>query len=277
MNIALMFQVKNHGIFARLQIVDDLSKVETEFVPEVAERFGKKFAGEDIHQIRTQLMQEVQKAEMTPFDGSLDLLKVIESGRGLVCEGMATAYFHSLAGQGHKARIVSWFRHNGITPDSHVTVEVYEVGRWVLYDPTFNTAFSKGQLRLGARGLQKTFLREGASQVKLEFFGEVNYPARLESYYINWRPLVNNIFMVGRSVSISRDKFGIFLAKVPPFRYWFGPVYFYEKDLQADQHVLNKIFYFVSMVVLPMLILGLFIAWGVQARRVFRSREKAGH
>lgn len=274
LNIALMLLVKKHGIFARLQIVEDLSNVGTEFVPEVADRFGKKFTGEDIHQVRIQLMQEVRKAEINFFDASLDLLEVIESGGGLVCGGMAVAYFHSLAGQGYKARIVSFFRHSGITPDSHISVEVFENGRWVLYDPTFNTAYLKGPMRLGAMELQKELLREGASQVKPEFLGEVNYPARLENYYIDWRPLVNNIFVVGRSVSISRDRFGLFLAKVPPFRYWFGPVYFYEKDLQADHHALNKILYFVSMVVLPMLAFGFFSAWGIQARRNFRARTK---
>jgi hypothetical protein len=271
-NIASLYLVKRYGIFARLVMVPDLSKVETEFVPEVADQFGKKFHGKDIHQIRSLIMQEVKTAEGTGFDTSLSLLDSIESGKGLVCGGMSAVYFNSLVAQGHKARIVSWFRHRGITHDAHITVEVFENGKWVLYDPTFNTAFLKDKTRLGSKELQNIFLAENSGSVKFEFFGEVNYPPRLKDYYINWQPLVNNIFVVGRSVSLSRDRFGFFLAKFPPFRYWFGPVYFYEKELQVDQHIINKTLYFLSMVVLPIADFGLFVLWILQVRQSFRLK-----
>jgi hypothetical protein len=271
-NIASLYLVKRYGIFARLVMVPDLSKVETEFVPEVADQFGKKFHGKDIHQIRSLIMQEVKTAEGTGFDTSLSLLDSIESGKGLVCGGMSAVYFNSLVAQGHKARIVSWFRHRGITHDAHITVEVFENGKWVLYDPTFNTAFLKDKTRLGSKELQNIFLAENSCSVKFEFFGEVNYPPRLKDYYINWQPLVNNIFVVGRSVSLSRDRFGFFLAKFPPFRYWFGPVYFYEKELQVDQHIINKTLYFLSMVVLPIADFGLFVLWILQVRQSFRLK-----
>jgi len=273
LNIAVIYLVKNYGIFARLVMVPDLSEMKTEFAPEAVEAFGKKFPGKDIHQIRNHIMQEVKIVEGSNFDSSLDLVELIESGKGLVCGGMSGVYFNSLVAQGHKARIVSWFRHSGMTTHAHITVEVFENGRWVLYDPTFNTAFLKDQKRLGAKDLQKTFLVENSSHVKLEFFGEVNYPARLDGYYINWQPLVNNIFVVGRSVSISRDRFGFFLAKVPPFRYWFGPVYFYEKDMQVDPHKLNKTLYLFSMVILPVIVFGLFIMWAIQLRKSMLSGD----
>lgn len=268
LNIAAIYTVKNYGIFARLIMVSDLSARETEFSSEVVSKFGEKFHGRDVHQIRNRIMQEVKTAEGSAFDSSLDLMDLIQSGRGLLCGGMSAVYFNSLVAQGYRARIVSWFRHQGITPDSHITVEIFENGRWVLYDPTFNTAFLKDGTRLGAKELQNIFLTENSSRVKLDFFGEVNYPARLEDYYINWQPLVNNVFVVGRSVSISRDRFGLFLAKFPPFRYWFGPVYFYEKYFQADPHKLNKALYFFSMVILPIMVFGLFIGWVIQSRNL---------
>jgi hypothetical protein len=78
------------------------------------------------------------------------------------------------------------------------------------------------------------------------FHGAVRYPARIENYYTDWRPLFNNVFIPDWSRREHQ------LAKFPPFRYWHGPVVYYRDDIGSTSHIdaANKAL-FVFLVIVP--------------------------
>lgn len=251
LNLLGIFHVKKYGVFARLIAVEDLAQFETEYDEPSAREIASQINGSSEEEIRTKLMNRVKIKESDYSDSPLVLLEQSKNGRGMICGGLASIYFNALKGQGYKARMVKLLRQSVHTPDAHQTVEVWQDGGWKISDPTFNVEFWRKNRRVGAAEIQESVLTGGYGDVKYRFKGDVQYPARLDEYYMNWQPLFNNVFVMGRSVYSAKKRYGIFLAKVPPFRYWFGPVYFYKKDQPTDQHVLNKSAYFIVMVALP--------------------------
>ena len=95
-----------------------------------------------------------------------------------------------------------------------------------------------------------------ASKIEPVFYGDVAYPARLDSYYINYLPLYNALMI------IDKQDASIF-AKLPPFRYWMGPrTYYLSKTANGLWGVeLTKESYFIFVAVLPIVLLVLALAW----------------
>lgn len=275
LNLAGIFHVKKYGVFARLIAVEDMDQIETEYDEPTAREISSQIKGSSEEEIRIKLMNRVEKKESDYSDSPLVLLEQAKKGRGMICGGLAAVHFNALKGHGYKARMVKLLRQSVHTPDSHQTVEVWQDGGWKISDPTFNVEFWKNGTRTGAVEVQKSILNGDYRDVEYRFKGEVQYPARLEDYYMNWQPLFNNVFVIGRSVYSAQKKYGVFLAKVPPFRYWFGPVYFYQKDQGIDQHALNKSAYFVTMVAFPFVLalLGLWALFQALAKVFGKKRE----
>jgi hypothetical protein len=257
-NLMSIYYVKKNGIFARLIAVENLSEYETEFDTSTAAIISSEIKGGSEEEIRENLMNRVTNTGSDHSDSPIVLLEQTKNGKGMICGGLASVYYNALNGQGYKARMVKLLRQSVHTLDVHQTVEVWQDGAWKISDPTFNVEFWKNENRIGAEEIQKSVISGDYKDVEFRFMGEVRYPARLNEYYLNWQPLFNNVLIMGRSVYSAQMRFGAFLAKVPPFRYWFGPLYFYQMD-SVDQHALNKAVYFMAMVVLPLLLVFLAI------------------
>jgi hypothetical protein len=270
-----IFHVKQNGIFARLVAVENLDEYETDFDESTANIISSKIFGNSEQEIRTKLMNLVTKTGSDHSDSPLVLLEQTKNGKGMVCGGLASVYFNALKGHGYKARMVKLLRQSVHTLDVHQTVEIWKDGGWKISDPTFNVEFWKDEKRIGVEEVQKSVFSGNYRDVDYRFMGDVRYPARLSDYYLNWQPLFNNVLIMGRSVYSAQMRFGVFLAKFPPFRYWFGPVYFYQID-SVDQHALNKATYFLTMVALPILLVILAIVACFQNYYVhFRSRPRS--
>lgn len=183
------------------------------------------------------------------------------AGKGLACGQMASLFEHALVARGHQARRIQLVRSLFANEDTHVTVEVLDGDRWILYDPTFHVSFQHQDRLIGAADIHEALLKGQSRQIQPVFYGEVRYPARLGDYYVHWRPLFNNVF-------VASDGGTAFWHRLPPFRYWMGPQWHYynalnERPLWHAEAISD--FYFLFTVVLPLMILstGLALLWAL--------------
>ncbi|MEO1994686.1 MAG: hypothetical protein ABGZ17_05365, partial [Planctomycetaceae bacterium] len=136
--------------------------------------------------------------------------------------------------------------HLGDRYETHVVVEVQHDGHWTVYDPTFNVTYARNGRDLGADELASAVYNGQIAEVRPVFHGDVRYPARIENYYTDWRPLFNNVFIPDWSRREHR------LARFPPFRYWHGPVAYYRDDLGSTSHIdAANTALFVFLVIVP--------------------------
>lgn len=211
-----------------------------------------EFRGKDHLVLLRRLMDAVPKAEAYHSRDIGALFRHVTAGGGTGCSGMADLYLAILQANGIKSRRVAIMRDLYGIWDSHVTVEVFLDGKWVIADPTFHVNFVKDGKLLGAQDI-KDFIYQGEIHLVQEvFLGEVAYPPRLESYYINWKSLFSNVFVMDFPVE-SR------FASLPPFRYWLGPRYFYQEGFgnKAIHIHFHQDLYMAIVVILPIAILGL--------------------
>ncbi len=186
-----------------------------------------------------------------------ELLAAAEAGAGLSCRGMARLYSAALAAVGVESRLVVLCRNILDGLDSHITVEVRWDDRWVLLDPTFHAAFTSDSGEYLSAQEVKADLFRGAGQARAVFLGEVAYPARHASYYMDIRQCFNNCFVADEG-SPHRA------LKLPPLLYWFGPRLFYEKLAQESVchlEFLARCYAGVAVILPCLLLLGLL--WGL--------------
>jgi hypothetical protein len=243
--------LRRHDAFARWQPVPDLSSVVT-----IGQGTATEEQAPDVERNARRLLKEVMdsvpKVGADPGPHIATLEAHVRRGGGLCCAGMAELYLHRLAGHGIPARKVVLKRNPFDIYDTHTTVEVAVGGRWVLFDPTFHVSFTKDGRLLGAEEVMNAVSDRSLPRVQPVFHGEVRYPARLETYYLPWPVLFNNVFIVA---SPRRS----FLAKLPPLRYWFGPVCYYRRHTDQEGWHLGcqRSLYRLFVAVLPATLLAL--------------------
>lgn len=196
-----------------------------------------------VHQVR-----KVGPSPMKdPLQEPADLLSYVNSGGGALCSGMAVLFLNALSAVDVPARIVSLQRNAFDGNDSHVTVEVRMNGKWVVMDPTFNLSFADthGEL-LSAQDIHVALLAGTSQNITPIHYAVGIYPARLETYGLNYLPLYNNVFVLDPG----GDRW---LSRLPPFRYWLGPKLYYEKSpAESVSHLeFMQRLYFLLVVVLP--------------------------
>jgi hypothetical protein len=179
-------------------------------------------------------------------DNSAKLLKAAESGKAIICTGMAILFRHVLHAVGIKSRSVLLRTNIFNANDNHETVEVLLDGKWIVMDPTFNISLtdSEGQL-LSALEVKQLLIKGKHKNISIKFYGEVSYPIRVDNYYIDYLFFFNNIFIIHRSDSK--------LFKVPPLSYWYGQKLYYEKLSQESiSHVTFwEQIYLMAIIILP--------------------------
>ncbi len=251
-----IFLLRSFGLLARWVSVKDLSSVETEsFNPESCEELAKNFKGDDPRELLKGVMNSVSIVASNPPGDTIDFYHHAKQGGGLNCYGMSKIFYSVLRLNNIKSRIVSMVRNLPDMRDSHTTVEVFIQDKWVIFDPTFNVSFEKDGRMIGAQEIHNALFDGSHNQIKPVFYGEVIYPARLGKYYMHWLLLFNNVFVE----IIPHGK----LTKIPPFRYWMGPVH-YLKQAPHRNYSKRVKFYntcnFLFVVVLPVI---LFINFGL--------------
>lgn len=192
-----------------------------------------------------QVMDEVGRVGSSSATDVRGLLEHVRADGGLTCGGMATLLNYTCQLNGLQSRTISLQRHLGDRYETHVVVEVLHNGRWTVFDPTFNVTYARDGRDLGADELAAAVYNGQIAEVRPVFHGAVRYPARIENYYTDWRPLFNNVFIPDWSRRKHR------LANFPPFRYWHGPVVYYRDDVGSTSHIdaaNNALFVFLVIV-----------------------------
>jgi SAM-dependent methyltransferase len=252
----LLWHLQAHGMAVRLIAAERLADVAVR-PSEVrdSDLVAREFSGRDPVELLRAVMNGVTRVGPDPPGGVRQILEHAQAGGGLVCFGMAHLYAAAARGNGLQARIIGLSRNLGDRYDAHTTVEVRQEGRWVLFDPTFNVSFARNGILLGAEEIQQALLEGTFQTIVPVFYGPVKYPARLETYYLHWLPLFNNVFVL--------DAGGIRLAKFPPIRYWLGPrIYVRTVAGHPNEHIrFWDGLYLWSAVILPFLGLA-FLALG---------------
>lgn len=235
---------------------------------DAAQPLAADLRGEGPFELMERVMNRVHKIERPPDGGAADLWAHVQSGGGLSCGGMAALLHQTLRGNRIPSRVIQLQRHLADSSDTHVVVEALVGGKWVIFDPTFNVTYELDGRRLGAQEMAAAVRSGVITRVQPHFHGEVAYPARLETYYTDWRPLFNNVLLEQPA------RGGGFYRKLPPWRYWYGPVTYYLADAGSAEHLeLCNDVYFTVVVVLPvamgMLLAVILVSWTLhRARRV---------
>jgi hypothetical protein len=175
------------------------------------------------------------------------LLMAVQSGSGALCDNMCSIYLAAAGASDSPARVV-WLFKDLFSGDTHSVVEVLRDGKWVLLDPTFGVSYQDRRgAWLSAQDIKERLFKGEYRAVNAVYVaGDVSYPPRLGEYYMNFLPLFNNVFVVGKRPSSV-------MAMLPPFRYWFGTKLYYELlPGESARHIaLAQHLYFVAVVVLP--------------------------
>lgn len=217
-------------------------------------------------------MNQVSAVEATNPHSAQEARALLNAGRGMICSGMSVLFTDAIQSAGFRARQVYLRRSFASHFDTHATTEVLLDGEWVIFDPTFNVSFAKGEKLLGAREIRESLLRGTARDIEPVFYGEVAYPVRLKAYYLDWLPLYNNVSLLSGTQS--------WWGKFPPLRYWYGPrMYYLEESSSSPMLAVLGDVYFGIVVLLPVLCIGLVFGaawWHVADRkRVRRTRDCA--
>jgi hypothetical protein len=254
----LLWRLHAYGMVVRLASVDRLSDiVPSPPAPSESAVAAGEFREKDPILLLRQVMNLVERAGPDPAGGALQFLAHAKAGGGLTCFGMAHLYAAAARANGLEARIIGLSRNLGDRYDAHTTVEIRQGQRWVIFDPTFNASFEKNGARLGAEEVQQALLDGTFQAVAPVFYGPVKYPARLETYYMHWLSLFNNVFVL----DASQGRF----AKLPPWRYWLGPrIYVKTLPGHPNEHIrFWDGLYLLSTAILPSLGLALLAVGGM--------------
>jgi hypothetical protein len=240
------------GLLARFVQVADLSHATTaaSIDPATSALLSREFDGKDAGELLAQVMNGVVRVESFRARDVCSLFEHIRSGGGLDCGGMSRLYLAVLQAHSIEGRLAALRRNLVDAYDVHVTVEVRLGERWVIYDPTFHVNYARQGELLGVYEIGKALYQGSYTTIAPVFRGAVSYPARLETYYMHWLPLFNNVAVW----ELGRQEWW---ARVPPLRYWVGPRYSYQVEhaQQMVQHEFVNRLYFMTMVILPLLIL----------------------
>ncbi len=200
-------------------------------------------------------------------ENGFDLFKKGTSGTPLACDSMAIIFKEGLEALGYKARLIQLYKSDFSSSDTHMLVEVFINGKWRLFDPTFNVTFEHEGNLLGVNEVQELLHTKGPNEVNIIYYGDRAYPARIDNYYMAWRPFFNNAYVVGAGVK------NAWWSRVPPLRWWHGPkLYYFGEDLLLWAKATNQIL-FLNIVVFPFILLFVFIVFvGLLIKKRINSR-----
>jgi hypothetical protein len=253
-NVYGVWHLRNHLPLARFVATEDLHTIVPSHDPRHLEELAKGFHGLDHLTLLEQVMDLVGKCEPGPSTDVLHALEHVRRGGGLLCSGMANLYFNVLRLNGFIARRTYLMRHLFDRNDTHVTVEVLVDGKWIIFDPTFHVGFEKNGQLIGAQTISESLHDGSFNTIKPRFYGSVRYPPRLETYYTHWLPLFNNVLIPDRD-----QPYLSLWARIPPLRYWCGPVMYFQKvpNVSYEHLRFQDGLYFLFVVVLPLALLGM--------------------
>ncbi len=242
----VFYFLRNHNHFLRTVPVKNFKALDYRY-PYSPPQELSKFKGDSPVEIMQKVMNFVDKKNNRKWKSEhvRDFYTNAKLGGGLTCNGMSELFLYALCLQGYKARKLFVVKSIGDPFATHTLVEVFQNGKWIIYDPTFNVSFQRDGQLLGAIDIANSLLDGSFKKIESVFYGEVAYKARLETYPIYWLAHFNNIlmFQYGSYSSSWLIRNTIEL----PFRYWSGPVlYYYSQSGVSNRYldIINWVYFF---------------------------------
>lgn len=212
-------------------IDDELGKLKVEVSPLI------KNENDDFQKaliIKEWVMNQVSEAglgvtAMTPYA----ILTEMHEGKSATCGKMSLLYWGALKSVGMDARLIQLIRSVYNKDDTHVAVEVFINGEWIVIDPFFNVYFLVDGKPASAVELQQLFLKnERIKDFQVVQGGKVSYPVKYDTYPLDPITFYNNVFVFERSYAGAWQN-------LPLVHYYFGNVYVMEEynGSQADGEV----------------------------------------
>ena len=201
--------------------------------------------------LQTWIGNQVEKTE--PYWGNeqgFQLLMLGMNGTGLACSSMSVIFREALALLETPARIVQIYRSGSNINNTHVLVEVNINGKWVAFDPTYNTTYQYENELLDIGQIEKALYQSTPKEIELVYHGKRKYPASFKAYSKEWKFVFNNA-LIAHNQNFGCSKIVCWVGRIPPFRYWWGPQrYFYGNGLILFLNTHNTL-YFLFCAVFP--------------------------
>jgi hypothetical protein len=254
-----VYQLAGHGFWARIIKVKSLQSISVRqlkprdyYRERISPESWQSILGSKRQYLEALLwtMNRVGKVETNSHLDPVALLKGVEAGEGALCADMVSLYENVLAAIGKPSRKIWVIRNPFALYDTHASIEVWWDGKWVILDPTFGVYFVNcAQARdtgapLSGQELKEYLFQGRSAEIKPVSAGKVNYPARIEKYYMDYLLLYNNVFVVDRNPNR--------LSRIPPFCYWWGSKLYYEKiPLESDTHIqfIQQLFFIFAIII----------------------------
>jgi hypothetical protein len=189
----------------------------------------------------------------------ISLLKSMEQGKSLYCDGLADIYGLLLDSIGFRTRRVVLQRSVFDIWDSHVSIEVYDEVRkkWILSDPTFNVSFLMDGEFQSASELYEIIHSGRIGQVQRVHGKKTRYEYSISDYYINYYSLFDNLIYSPFVPSGLQQS----LTAIPPIRWlddrrvWY--LYISElRPVRSNEVLIHSWILFIVMMLLPLSIFG---------------------
>ena len=255
-----------------LAVTTDREQFRKELDPEI-----RRLEGTEAKTLRilSWVMNQFPRVENWAAHSSWEMIEHGRAGGGLICGGLAQVFHDALVANGIPARRVILWRNMFELGDTHTTVEAFIDGKWRIFDPTFHVSVKIGGERVGAFDVQQHLEKSGPKNIAIEFHGSVKYPARTETYYIDYLVLFDNVFVeVHRSLG--------YLRAIPLIGPLIGPQWVYPgniREFDVSHIQFYRLLYLSTMIVLPALALLFFVAavavW-LRIRRIEAAKALRG-
>jgi hypothetical protein len=254
-----MFMVKHYNYYYRFVPVSDLSSYHYIFKNDTSDPLLlSKYKGSDPVDIMQKVMNTVSSRKQCLTSGTeTDFFNHVMAEKGVTCAGIAEIYLHALRLNGFTARKLFAVKDIGNDFATHTIVEVLQDDKWVMYDPTFNISCKKDGNLLGAQEIYAALIDGSYKDIETIFYGEVLYPARIETYPIDYFYHFNNVILI--TPFELKANFILRNTVLLPLRYWYGPKIHYLISNGFKQNHLETLnwVYFMLIVILPILLFGL--------------------
>ncbi|MDP7034058.1 MAG: hypothetical protein QF752_06150 [Planctomycetota bacterium] len=284
LDILVLYVLRSNGTWSQLVPLSDLNHLDanepyTPFeTPDGLKEFykilrvnvltEKKHSIKQILEIQEFIGNQIQNCGLYlgPERG-LALFKKGAAGAPLACGNLSEILQTALTAVGYKVRTIQLYRSDFASNETHVVVEAHVDGSWKIFDPTFNLTYENNGKLLGVQKVQE-LLNKNPNAVTPVFHGERKYPPRLDSYYMDWRPLFSNAYVSSSTVPIA------WWAKLPPLRWWYGPKIYYFGDAPILWAKSNYAVLLVFVAIIPIALFMIFISFLVCIRVEKRRNGK---
>lgn len=281
--VLLLGMLASAGVVREVVPVSDFGELQSRFSEADLQYFSDALADADIaEQPGEQQLIDVMRWVMNNVTEvgspvSKNPVEIFESGRAL-CGGMSLVFSAAAQSRGYVTREVDLIASPGNLYDTHVLTEVKVDGEWLIFDPTFNLTFVDSDNRkLGVSEVQRSIYRTSVPLATPVFHGDVAYPARLETYPIDWQIHFASAYAFPKTlVETARSSVVSKFSFLPVYGYFFGAKKYYLAP-DGQSHRYQKVFnaaYFLAMLLLPVLMMvsASLLAFGLLTGRKLRRK-----